>query len=320
MPTRFSTSDVREKERFSYWREAVCDAYVQLGCEYDRQKRFRGEIQLERLSKLSISRVSGNSHRVFRRRRDIARSSDAFFLLSLQTKNTASVSQHQRAAELEPGDFALYSSIDPYELRLTDAFEQLVVQVPRSKLLMRLPAADLLTGRPVSGKSAVGRMVGNGIRQIVEAMRESDPMVCDHMQDAIIDLIAAGLASVEDVKYELSLPEQQLLTRAKGFVQAHLPDPELDRSRVAGAMGMSIRRLSEVFAKEDISLSAYIRAARLDRIAQDLEDIHLASHSISDIAMRWGISNFQHFSRIFKVRYGLAPRDYRARAKAAAIN
>lgn len=318
---RFSTSDVRARERFSYWREAVCDAYVQLGCEYDRQdERFRGEIQLERLSKLSISRVAGNSHRVFRRRRDIARSGNAYFLLSLQTKNTASVSQHERAAELAPGDFALYSSIEPYELRLTDAFEQVVVQVPRRKLLTRLPAADLLTGRKVSGQSAVGRMVGNGIHQIAETMRQSDPLVREHMQDAIIDLIAAGLASVEDVPYELSVPEQQLLTRAKAFVQANLSDFELDRNRVAAAMGMSIRRLNEIFAKEDNSLAAYIRTARLQRIARDLEDIQLSSQSISDIAMRWGISNFQHFSRIFKERYGHTPREFRAKARDAAIH
>lgn len=318
---RFSTSDVKEKERFSYWREAVCDAYVQLGCEYDRrEERFRGEIQLERLSKLSLSRVSGNSHRVFRRRRDIARSSDAFFLLSLQTRNTASVSQHDRAAELKPGDFALYSSIEPYELRLNDGFEQLVVQIPRTKLLMRLPAADLLTGRHVSGDSAVGRLAGTGILQIADAMRQSDPLVREHMQDAIIDLIAAGLASVENVQFEMSQPEQQVLSRAKAYVRENLSDFNLDRSRVAVAVGMSVRRLNEIFAKDDSSLAAYIRAARLERIARDLEDIHLSSRSISDIAMRWGISNFQHFSRIFRERYGLTPRDFRAKARNSVIN
>ena len=318
---RFSTSDVKEKDRFSYWREAVCDAYVQLGCAYDRREaHFRGEIQLERLSKLSLSRVSGDSHRVFRRRRDIARSSDACFLLSLQTKNAASVAQRGQTAQLTPGDFALYSSIEPYELRLTDAFEQLVVQVPRSKLLARLPTADLLTGRRVSGEEALGRMVGSGIRQIAEAMRASETQTREHLQDAIVDLIAAGLASLEEVPYELALPEQQTLNRAKAYVQANLSDFDLDRSRVAAAMGMSVRRLNEIFAKEDSSLAAYIRGARLERIAQDLEDPRLATVSISSLALRWGIGNFQHFSRIFKERFGLTPRDFRARAMDAAIN
>ncbi|WP_282605074.1 helix-turn-helix domain-containing protein [Pelagibius sp. Alg239-R121] len=317
---RFSTSDVREGERFSYWRDAVCDAYVQLGCEYDRREGFRGEIKLERLSKLSISRVSGDSHRVYRRRRDIARSCDAFFLLSLQTKSEASVSQFERAADLKPGDFALYSSLEPYALKLTDRFEQLVVQVPRSELLMRLPSADLLTGRPVSGKSAIGQLVGKGIAQIAAAINQPDRSVQGHMQDAIIDLIAAGLASVDNVKYEMSLPEQQLIARAKAFVHKNLSNPDLDRRMVAAAMGMSIRRLSEIFSKEDASIAAYIRRSRLEKIAQDLGDPRLLSLSISDIAMRWGINNFQHFSRIFKDRFSLSPREYRARAKSNGHN
>lgn len=315
MATRFSTLDVRDHERFSYWREAVCDAYVRLGCEYDGQDRFHGDIRLERLSKLSLSFVSGNAHQVYRRGRDIARSSDAFFLLSLQLRNRARVTQHDRAADLEKGDLVLYSSIDPYALELTDAFEQLVVQVPRSKLLMRLPSADLLTGRRLQGETAIGKLVGDGILQITNALKHSDSSVQDHMQDAIVDLIAAGLASVNDVAYEVSQPEQLLLSRAKAFIRENLSDPDLDRNGVAAAMGMSVRRLNEIFSKEDSSLAAAIRIARLDHIARDLEDPRLLSQSISDIAMRWGLNNFQHFSRIFKDRFGCPPRDYRARAR-----
>lgn len=314
METRFSTRDVRDHERFSYWREAVCDAYVQLGCEYDGQDRFHGDIRLERLSKLSLSYVSGNAHSVYRRGRDIARSSNAFFLLSLQLRNSARVIQHDRAADLTAGDLVLYSSTDPYALELTDNFEQLVVQVPRSKLLMRLPTADLLTGRRLRGKSAIGQLVGNGIRQIANSLQQSKSSVQNHMQDAIMDLIAAGLASVNDVAYEVSRPEQQLMSRTKAFIEANLSDPDLDRNRVAAAMGMSVRRLSEIFSKEDSSLAATIRIARLDHIARDLEDSCLLSQSVSAIAMRWGLNNFQHFSRTFKARFGLPPRDYRARA------
>ncbi|TQV77757.1 helix-turn-helix domain-containing protein [Denitrobaculum tricleocarpae] len=315
MPTRFSTRDVRDHERFSYWREAVCDAYVQLGCECDGQDGFQGDIRLERLSKLSLSRVSGNAHSVYRRGIDIARSSDAFFLLSLQLKKRSRVTQHDRGADLETGDLVLYSSVDPYALDLTDSFEQLVVQVPRGKLLTHLPAADLLTGRRLSGKSAIGKVVGNGIRQIADGLQYSDTPVQDHMQDAIIDLIAAGLASVNDVAYEVSQPEQRLISRTKAFIEANLSDPGLDRNRVAAAMGMSVRRLNEIFSKEETSLAAVIRESRLQQIARDLEDPRLLSQSVSEIAMRWGLNNFQHFSRIFKDRFGCAPRDYRARAR-----
>ena len=133
------------------------------------------------------------------------------------------------------------------------------------------------------------------------------------MQDAIIDLMAAGFASVAETAYEVSRPAQQLLERARAYIEANLADPGLNRDGVAAAMGMSVRRLNEIFAQEETSLATAIRTARLGQIARDLKDPRLPSQSISEIAMRWGLGNLQHFSRIFKDRYGCSPRDYRVR-------
>ena len=146
MAILLSTNSVRQVERFAFWREAVCDAYVHLDCECSHPDEFDGEIVLNRLSRLSASFVSGSQQSVRRRRKDIARAGEESFLISLQMKREGSVSQHERSARLQPGDFALYSSVDRYRLELPDGFRQLVVQIPREDLLSRLPTADLLTG------------------------------------------------------------------------------------------------------------------------------------------------------------------------------
>ena len=120
--TRYDTDDVPLKQRFSYWRESVCDSYVQLGCDTKNRHNFKGLIEIARHSVVSISRVAGLAHRVDRRKRDIRSATDAFFLLSLQTAESSTVSQFGKSAHLRPGDMALYSSTDPYSLELTDDF------------------------------------------------------------------------------------------------------------------------------------------------------------------------------------------------------
>lgn len=82
---------------------------------------------------------------------------------------------------------------------------------------------------------------------------------------------------------------------------------------------MSARNLSRLFADDGLSIAAYIRDARLDRVADDLENPLLTKFSISDIAVKWGLSNFQHFSHIFKVRFAVSARDYRQRAGIARL-
>ncbi len=314
MPIRFATSDTGKKEHFAYWREAVCDAYVLLGCESDKRRDFNGEIVLERLSKLSVSFVSGTTQEVYRRRRDIARSSDDYFLLSLQLENEGLVAQGGRTGHLRPGDFALYSSTDPYHLTLADDFRQLVLQVPRTSLLQRLPNADLLTGRTVRGDKGVGALVSSSLvsfaKNIGSAGRATQPI----MQDTVVDLMATGLASLEDSAFELSLPEQNQLVRARAFIQSNLDNPDLDRNAVARAAGLSVRRLNEIFARDRTSIAAEIRNARLDRIAQGLTDSRLSRQSITQIAIGCGVSNLQHFSKIFRERFGMPPSAYRKQA------
>ena len=90
----FSTQTVAARERFSYWREAVCDAYVHLGCEIEQPSGFQGEIKLRRYPNIAVSLVSGGAHDVYRRPQDIARADEEYFLLSLQTANAAGISHN----------------------------------------------------------------------------------------------------------------------------------------------------------------------------------------------------------------------------------
>lgn len=309
--TRYDTDDVLMADRFSYWRESVCESYVQLGCEADNRSSFRGLIDITRHSVVSISKVAGLAHTVERRKRDISAASDSYFLLSLQTAVTSSITQFGKTAILRPGDMALYSSTAPYTLRLTDDFSKTVVQLPTSKLIDRLPNADMLTARKIDGQSGIGKLVRENVLAFAEHVNTANPMLQTLLQDTLIDLIATGLASHSSDKIELSSPEQHVMLRAKSFIRGNLGDPDLDRNRVAAEIGMSVRRLNDIFSKEDESISVFIRRMRLEGVATDLKDVRFERHSISELAFRYGFSNMQNFSTLFRAKYDMSPRDYR---------
>jgi len=312
LQAHYTTNGIISHHQFEYWRDAICDAYVRLGCESVKSTQaFQGEIVLERLSDLSLSFVSGSPHIVHRRPCDISRSSDAYFLLSLQLENRAVVSQDGHCAVLKPKDFVLYSSIKPYKLEFTEHFDQLVIQIPRSELLSRIPSADLLTGHRVSGSSSLGGMITNHALELARTIHKQDLVVQRYMQDTIIDLVVTGLASIDQSQFELSLPGQQVLLRAKTYIQSNLKDPGLNRRKTADAAGVSIRHLSDLFAKDGDSIAAFIRDCRLNQIANDLRDIRFAHQSISEICFRWGMNNLQHFSKIFRNKYDVSPSHYR---------
>ena len=310
--TRYDTNDVSAQDRFAYWRESVCDSYVQLGCDTENRNDFRGLIEIGRHSVVSISKVAGLAHTVERRKRDIRSASDSYFLLSLQTAESSSVTQFGKTAVLQAGDMALYSSTDPYTLRLADDFRKTVVQLPTAKLIERLPNAEMLTARKIDGQSGIGKLVRENILAFAEHVNSPNPMVQALLQDTLIDLIATGLAVHSGDKIELSSPEQHVMLRAKSFIRSSLGDPDLDRNRVAAEIGMSVRRLNDIFAKEGVPISAFIRRTRLEGVATDLKDNRFERHSISEIAFRYGFSNMQNFSTLFRAHFGHSPRDHRA--------
>ena len=310
-----STDSVGQKDRFAFWREAVCDSYVQLDCYSNEPERFDGEIILNRMTQLSTSFVTGSQQVVTRRKRDISRSTEASFLISLQLNQNGLLEQSGREAILSPGDFALYSSTDRYSLNLPDKFRQLVIQVPRADLIRRLPNADMLTGITVSGHSVFGGLVNDGVMRLVSAIDRSNEIVKECMQNTIVDLFVTGLATLDQAKFELRRPEQQILLRANAFLQSNLHNPNLDRAMLANAIGLSVRRLSEIYQADGSSIAATIWNMRLSKIASDLLDKRYSRYSISEISHMWGVLNLQSLTRKFKSEFGITPSEYRATSK-----
>ena len=313
----YETSLVRKCDRFAYWREAVCDAYVRLGCVSDVSEGFDGTLEIQRYPSIAISKVGGSQHQVSRRKRDIARSTDNDFLLSLQLKRTSRIEQRGNMAVLQPYDFAIYGSTDPYVLSLTGGFRQLVLQFPKDKLLSRLPNAELLTGLRVDGTSEIGRLVSRNVVGFAGVI-ESQPSDARFLiEETLLDLVATALANLQGSRLKLSLPEQHVLLRAKTHIQANLSNAGLNRESIAAEVGISVRRLSEIFALGDETIGEYIRSSRLEQAAAKLTDSRFVNQTIGEIAISCGFSNFQHFSKLFRKKFKCTPSEHRTSRKIA---
>lgn len=307
----YSTDTIAPRARFEFWSDVICDAYLPIRCDTPNRDTFNGRIALTRLPHLTLSRINGSPQHVRRGRSEIGRNATAYFMVSLQVSGHGAVSQNGREAALSPGDFATYSTTDPYEIRCDGPVDQLILQVPHEALLARLPQAEMLTARSVQARTELGGLLSAQLQQCAALVAGQPQTVQRHMQDMLVDVIAAGLSGLELSVLDLSRPEQMLLSRAKSYIRENLRDDELDRDAVAQAMGLSARTLARAFAREDQSVATYIRQARLDAIARDLADPRFATLSITEIGCKWGFPNAQHLSRLFKETFDQTPRAYR---------
>lgn len=58
-------------------------------------------------------------------------------------------------------------------------------------------------------------------------------------------------------------------------------------------------------------MSAYILRRRLEECARQIGNPAWNAHTLTEIAFSWGFNSAAHFTRTFRERYGLAPREYR---------
>ncbi|MDD5298786.1 MAG: helix-turn-helix domain-containing protein [Rhodocyclaceae bacterium] len=136
-----------------------------------------------------------------------------------------------------------------------------------------------------------------------------------HFLGGFLSMLAGVLESEIQPKPD-SLPRLARfhLERIKSYLRRNLPDADLSAKTVADALGLSVSHVHRVFAFEGCTVSEWLWRERLKGCADDLIQASEAHRSVGEIALAWGFNNLSHFSRSFKKRFGLCPKDWRARA------
>lgn len=107
----------------------------------------------------------------------------------------------------------------------------------------------------------------------------------------------------------LSAADQEFVDRARAAVMAHLSDADYAVDALASDLCMSrvalYRRLRQVCGQTPTD---FLRNLRLDRAA---ELLRTTGSSVNEVADMVGFSYASYFTRCFKERFGVAPKDYR---------
>lgn len=104
------------------------------------------------------------------------------------------------------------------------------------------------------------------------------------------------------------LSKTEVTEQVKTYIRTHLKE-ELQLDIVAGEIHISQDYLSRIFKKmEGITVSDFIVNERMFLAGELLKR---GSLSISRVAYECGYDNFSYFTKIFKKKYGVTPREYR---------
>ena len=312
MAVVLDTSTSVPDRRLAVWQDIVCDTFVGLDCRSDMHDAFWGSVTQSTIGPVSCTRVDSCAQRVFRTPSRIARASEDFVLVALGNSGVNGVFQDGREAVVSAGQFVIYDTTRPYELRFDDGFSQTIFQMPRKFLQQRIGSFDTLTATTFSADRALERLVYEFLIGMSKTIDHVDPATASRLMDQGLDLVAMAFADrMHQRSPDQSFHRSALLYRLKNYILTHLRDPELSMPAAAAGIGISPRYASDLMAAEQTSFRSYVKAQRLERCKRDLSDPAHAARHVSDIAFAWGFNDLAHFSRIFKQRFGVSPREWR---------
>jgi AraC-like DNA-binding protein len=313
MSQMFSTDLVPIADRLDAW---LCNARQICGdCrfEFPRRQVFHGSIERRSVAGLELTRFSSTPVSFAKFPAEAANSAGRNCIVITQLQGVRGYSQEGTTAILKPGDSTLIDSGRPWSSNCAGECSRLYLRVPRRLMENRLRLTNLPLLPRISGASGLGVTL---FRLATSLYQEAPVLTLEEGASAIeayLELLCACVGHRER-RGEETGHCGELFSRAELFIETHLSEPVLSPTKIADALGISVRHLHRIFLQKESRVAEYIRERRLERCQADLCDPRFADRNITEIAFFWGFSDSAHFSRRFKQRFGISPRLFRSRS------
>lgn len=306
------TQAVRDNERVDYWREMVLRLFADVQIATPTEPNFHGSMHSSLTDVMRLTHVTATPQSVQRLHRDARESYEDCYFAVLMLSGKQRMQQDNRQIEIHAGDFAIYDGARPHRLDFNNDWSELILSIPRPTLNRLVPSMSNLTSRKLASDSSSGEVLRNFLHSVAINLPRSNEKELAALSFHALNMIGSTL-TLDHQLDEASISARDIaLLRAKMLIDANLGDPCLDATRIARRLGLSARYLNRLFNSQQTSLMRYVWSLRLDRCREELTRLGPGPHRVMDIALRWGFSDMSHFSRAFKLRFGISPRDCRA--------
>jgi AraC-like DNA-binding protein len=228
-------------------------------------------------------------------------------LIFLQREGWCDTDCAGRRGRITAGDVAIFDYARPFRSAVTD-YVNLMVVIARESV----PAALLAIephGLIFPRESGAARLIGAAL---TEFYAQADHLTVSEAEAAIEGIVALTTASA---RARLAGDEtDHVKSRRKAaldYIDAHLGNAQLGPNEIADAANVSRASLYRLLAAEG-GIRAVLLKRRLDEALRLMLADNKDERSLTDIASCCDLGGTSRFSRAFRARFGMPPRQYLA--------
>jgi AraC-like DNA-binding protein len=233
--------------------------------------------------------------------------SDEYLHLKLVKAGSMLIEQDGQVQRFQAGGLLVVDSTKAYRLTFAEITQLIALRIPKCALRERGFRHELRgTVTPDTAAPDV-QAVSGLILSMAEQAGATSKQMRRRQGEQVLDLIDLLLDDPGVLIRARS--SEATLFRAKRYIAQNLRNPDLTATLIASAANASETHLHRLFKAEGTSLMRYVWTHRLELAARLLKEHNESRLQIQEVAYNCGFSTPAHFSRSFKDRYGVSPKD-----------
>ncbi len=313
---RFCTDDHPKSQRLGWLKEIIGREYANVDVsEFNHEPVFNDMAIYPWLYDVRFSSIRTHSLRIERLSKEPTEASQDCYFAVLLTDGCYKLEQDGREVFLNKGEMALYDATEWHRITMPESTSKVIISIPRDFLKQRLSHVSELTARKIGIQSGIGTITSNTIQSLANQLSTLDIHAFQSMFDPLIDMLTLSLNELVPNSVELSHTQNSTLFHIKRYIDSHIHHHNLSPAIIANAVGLSVRYINNLFHAEHTSLMRYVTQQRLNRVYRQLQNQQCLSRTITELALEAGFNDIAHFSRAFKMQFGLSPRQFRQENK-----
>ena len=303
----FSTQDIPVPARFDMWREMM-SATHDVALPEVATADFDANVSLWNLGPLMVSHGEFSEQVFTRSDRNIRRDHIDHFGLFVQGRGTRIVHVEGRPEHvLHTGDVLVVDMSQSTDC-LASAGSSGTLYLPRNLVEHTVPQLSRFHGSVLHGGPT--GLLAHHVLSMGDHLPVESGMAVEHLAIATRELALSCLVDhVEGPIHQKSGLQGALRRQVERYVDQNLGDPDLCALSICSELGLSrsaLYRLFEVHA----GVAGFIKMRRLHRIRAILV-ARADPRAIADIALDNGFRSAAHFSREFRLAFGVSPSEVR---------
>jgi AraC-like DNA-binding protein len=261
---------------------------------------------------LSVMDIGCNAPRVERTCRDVRLDGADNYVVVFLVDGRLGMIHRDQTVLLAAGDITFVDRARPLTYfcdRAETPWNTICLNLPRQSLVSYIgfePEGGLCR----RGGTPAGRLLFNLIREIGNEEGSTSCPADSYMHLAVYDLVGALFVPPE--RRMVTNHADKLFARIREVIKDGFSDPAFGPAEVAAKAGISLRYLQKLFTKRGSTCSEHIYSFRLQHADHLLNRRAMLAtgQSLREVAYACGFSDYTHFARKFRHRFGDTPGDH----------